>query len=574
MTTSLKTRYARQPTFPGLDALQPAVDLLAQAGSEERGAIFTRREVVEFILDLVGYTANTPLFTRRLLEPAFGHGDFLLVAADRLLLAYRRIYPLAARPVDDLKDCLRAVELHTASFLDTRQKLAGLLLQHGLTLADTEELLGHWLIQGDYLLAPLPFDFTHIVGNPPYVRQELIPAVLLAEYRRQFITLFDRADLYVPFIEKSLEYLAPQGELGFICSDRWMKNRYGGPLRQYVADRFHLKYYVDMVGSAAFHEEVTAYPAIIVIAREQPGATRIVHRPEIKAAALSRLAVALRASRLSRSTTVKEARGIVQGQEPWLLEPADQLALMRRLEADFPALEEVGCKVGIGVATGADRVFIGPFDTLDVEPDRKLPLVMTTDISSGKIKWQGLGVINPFAEDGSLVSLQNYPKLAAYLHHHEGTIRRRNVAQKRPDRWYRTIDRIYPSLVSVPKLLIPDIKGEPHIVYEDGRFYPHHNLYFITSTAWDLQALQAVLMSGIARLFVFSYSTRMRGDYLRYQAQYLRRIRVPAWETVPAPIREELIRATEQGNMAARNEAVFDLYQLSTEERLLLHADS
>jgi hypothetical protein len=34
--------------------------------------------------------------------------------------------------------------------------------------------------------------------------------------------------------------------------------------------------------------------------------------------------------------------------------------MMRRLEADYPTLEETGCKVGIGVATGADQVFIGP----------------------------------------------------------------------------------------------------------------------------------------------------------------------------------------------------------------------
>lgn len=216
----------------------------------------------------------------------------------------------------------------------------------------------------------------------------------------------------IPFIEKSLEHLAPQGELGFICSDRWMKNRYGAPLRQLVAERFHLKYYVDMVDTPAFHEEVTAYPAITVITREQPGATSIVRRPEIDGPTLSRLAHALRAPRLPRSTAVREVRGVVQGQEPWLLESVSQLALVRRLETEFPTLEEVGCKVCIGVATGADKVFIGPLETLDVEPDRKLPLVMTKDICSGRVVWQGLGVINPFVEDGSLVPLQRYPKLA------------------------------------------------------------------------------------------------------------------------------------------------------------------
>jgi len=61
------------------------------------------------------------------------------------------------------------------------------------------------------------------------------------------------------------------------------------------------------------------------------------------------------------------------------------------------------------VATGADKAFIGPYDALNVEEDRKLPLVMTADIASGAVCWQGLGVINPFENDGSLVSLDQHP---------------------------------------------------------------------------------------------------------------------------------------------------------------------
>ena len=34
-----------------------------------------------------------------------------------------------------------------------------------------------------------------VVGNPPYVRQELIPAPLLAEYRSRYPTLYDRATI-------------------------------------------------------------------------------------------------------------------------------------------------------------------------------------------------------------------------------------------------------------------------------------------------------------------------------------------------------------------------------------------
>jgi hypothetical protein len=558
-----------QPSLPGLCQVEDALERLARAGVEERGAIFTRQEVVEFILDLVGYTADVPLHHMKLLEPSFGHGDFLLPAVHRLLTSYwthGRRRP--AVDVDELRDCIRAVELHAVSFDETRLALSSLLVDYGIKKIDADELAACWLIQGDFLLTDLPWSFTHVIGNPPYVRQEMIPDALIMEYRSRFETIYDRADIYIPFIEKSLKHLAPGGILGFICADRWMKNRYGGPLRRMIADHFHLKCYIDMFDTPAFHSDVIAYPAITVLAHERPGPTRIAHRPVIEQAVLSQLAATLRGtSPVKDDQAVKEVADVALNAEPWILESFDQLAVVRRLERDFPTIEDAGCKVGIGVATGADRAFIGVFDELDVEPDRKLPLAMTGDIITGEAAWRGLGIINPFADDGRLVNLGQYPKLARYLEARKEQICRRHIALKHPEKWYRTIDRIYPGLAAQPKLLIPDIKGDALIVYEAGRLYPHHNLYYIVSDEWDLKALRAVLRSGIARLFVSTYSTKMRGGYLRYQAQYLRRIRLPRWQHVPDAIKDALIEAATADDRQACNRAVFRLYSLSDRER-------
>lgn len=560
----------RQASFPGMCPVEDALKGLAAAGIEERGAIFTRREVVEFILDLLRYTPDKALYKCRLLEPSFGEGDFLLIVIERLLASWQR-HAGDHSAFETLKDSIKAVELHQNSFDATREKVVGQLREAGISAHDARRLADRWLVCGDFLLTPLSGPFEYVVGNPPYVRQELIPDALIAAYRERYQTIFDRADLYIPFIERSLRLLSDDGALGFICADRWMKNRYGRQLRQLVAGRFHLKVYVDMVDTPAFHADVIAYPAITIIANEKPGKTRIARRPEITHKALRSLARQLLAKDTpAPGAAVKELAGVASGSEPWILESFDQLALVRRLEREFPLIEEAECKVGIGVATGADKAFIGPFDELDVEPDRKLPLVMTRDILSGEVNWRGLGIINPFADEGGLVDLRSYPRLRAYLEARRDQIDKRHVAQKAPANWYRTIDRIYPALAKKPKLLIPDIKGEAHIVYEDGKLYPHHNLYFITSDEWDLKALQAVLRSGIAKLFVSIYSTQMRGGYLRFQAQYLRRIRLPRWQDVPDAIKSALIETAERGDATACNEAAFKLYGLSRDERAAL----
>jgi len=544
--------------------------LASQGNVEARGAVFARREVVDFILDLAGYTPDQPLHQMRLLEPSFGGGDFLLSAVERLLAAWR-FHGAGGSAFEALKDAIRAVELHRDTFQSTRYALVEYLTTSGVSGSVADRLADVWLVQGDFLLAPLVGQFDFVVGNPPYVRQELIPEALLREYRARYATIYDRADLYIPFIEHSLCLLGPNGVLGFICADRWMKNRYGAPLRKLVADQYRLKVYVDMTGSDAFHQEVASYPAITVISREASGPTRIAHCPEINAASLARLAVLLDVSTpLAVGGEVHEMHDVASGESPWLIESSDQLALLRRLEKQFPLLEETGCKVGIGVATGLDKVFIGDFAALDVEPECKLPLATTRDIQSGEVQWRGQGVINPFGNGNALVDLAAYPRLRRYLEQHKTQIARRHCAQKNPAGWYRTIDRITPALRSQPKLLIPDIKGEAHIVYEAGELYPHHNLYFVTSDTWDLRALQAVLLSSLSRLFVAIYSTKMRGGFLRFQAQYLRRIRLPHWRDVPDALREELRDAAIRRDIKACNRAVFTLYGLTTEERAAL----
>lgn len=560
----------RQASFPDLCPITAAVEALSDAGSaDQRGAVFTRPEVVDFILDLTGYTADRALWDMRLLEPCFGAGDFLLPAIDRLLAAWRT--HAAEHAPESLADCIRGVELHRETYDRTFAQVAARLADAGIDPGAAAWLAERWLVRGDYLLATLPGHFDVVVGNPPYVRTELIPDVLMAEYRARYTTIYDRADLYIPFIERSLRGLAPSGALGFICADRWMKNRYGGPLRALVADQFHLKVSVDMTDTPAFHADVIAYPAVTVITRDKSGPTRVARRPSIDRAALAALASDLTAARLPEGqSAVREIVGVTSGDEPWILEGSTQMALVRRLEAAFPLLEDAGCRVGIGVATGADGAYIGLLDELDVEATRKLPLVMTGDIATGMVRWRGYGVINPFRDDGGLVDLAAYPRLRRHLEDRRAEIAARHCARKAPASWYRTIDRITPSLAGKPKLLIPDIKGEPHIVYECGRFYPHHNLYYVTADAWDLHALQAVLLSGIARLFVATYSTRMRGGYLRFQAQYLRRIRLPLWHAVSPTLQEELRRAALAQDVAACNRAVFRLYGLSADERAAL----
>lgn len=556
----------------GLDWRAPditeALRLMAEEGETERGAVFTRPEVVAAILDLSGYTVDRPLHRQRLLEPAFGDGDFLLAAIDRLLHTYAATVPDWRNAHADLASAIRAVELHRDSHDRTARHVRERLQKAGLCVADASALCAEWLICDDFLLCALDGEFDVIVGNPPYVRQERIPAALLGEYRSRYRTLYDRADLYIPFFERSLDLLAPQGVLGFICTNRWLKNKYGGPLRRKVGEGFRLTHFIDMQGIDAFHSEVITYPAITVMRRgaasdAQP--TRVAAGAALQTRDLSSIAAALQSTQPAAGWVDEIALGSI-GDAPWLLDDLPRLQLLRRLEEALPTLEQAGCKVGIGVATGCDRVFIADYDALPVEPERKLPLVMSRDLVGGQLRWQGKGVLNPFEADGRLAALSDYPRFARYLETHRAAVAGRHIAARSGEGWYRTIDRIYPELQQQPKLLVPDIKGEAAFVYDEGNYYPHHNLYYLVAEHWDLRALQAVLRSSLSLMVVATYCTRMAGGFLRFQAQYLRRICLPHWCDVTDTQRAALAALAETRDQRQLDDAVFALYGLTGAE--------
>lgn len=118
---------------------------------------------------------------------------------------------------------------------------------------------------------------------------------------------------------------------------------------------------------------------------------------------------------------------------------------------------------------------------------------------------------------------------------------------------------------SVPwtKLLIPDIAGANEVAFDRGEFYPHHNLYFVIGDGWDLEVLGGLLSSRMALFFVWSYAVKMRGGYLRFQAQYLRRIRVPEPGSIPGKLQNGLRDAFRSRDFAAIDELACASYGLS-----------
>jgi hypothetical protein len=547
----------------GLDpVLSPdAYDYGVRSDGETHGVVLTKPHVVDLILDLAGYLSNRNLTQLRVLEPACGHGAFLLPAVERLLKSSKHFKV----PIEDLNNAILAFDIDQDHVKESRQKVSDLLITYGSSHSQAVRLASEWIRKGDFLLGEDPGRFDVVVGNPPYIRIEQLSAELQAEYRSRYFTLYDRADLYVAFIERSLRLLSPKGILSFICADRWTLNKYGAPLRGFINHAFHVNTYIDLHLASPFESEVIAYPSIFVMGREKTAAKTLVAR--------------------MRTCSEEECRGLgtvsrtggdapdgvsmsfydswFKGDEPWVMSSPDQLSVLRELESRFPLIEEdPETYIRIGVATGNDKIFIVP-KNVDIESDRLVPLVMREDLIDGKVVNSGRFIINAFGPDKGVIDLNDYPRLQKYFEGHESALRKRHVAKKSDRNWFRTIDRVYPEMVKRPKLLIPDIAGSNEAIFESGQFLPHHNLYYIFSNSWDLEVLGGLLSSRVALFFVWSYAVKMRGGYLRFQAQYLRRIRVPLMTAIPDKLRNEIRSAFQKRDFQKLDRLAMRAYGLT-----------
>ena len=99
---------------------------------------------------------------------------------------------------------------------------------------------------------------------------------IATEYRRRWSTTASRGDIYVGFFERGLALLKPGGKLGFICADRWMRNAYGAKLRAHVSERCAVETIWQMHDVDAFVTDVSAYPAITVLANRPQGEVSVI----------------------------------------------------------------------------------------------------------------------------------------------------------------------------------------------------------------------------------------------------------------------------------------------------------
>ncbi len=191
--------------------------------------------------------------------------------------------------------------------------------------------------------------FDVVLGNPPYVRMELLKAFKpYLEARYEVVS--DRADLYAYFYERGLRLLKPGGRLGYISSSTFFKTGSGRPLREYLLREERIESVVDF-GDLQLFEGVTTYPAVVTLKRGPAPAGHELRFWKVEALPESSFRAAWEAAAGPYPQSAL-------GSGSWELENPALRALRDKIRSGKETLKEVYGSPLYGIKTGLNAAFV------------------------------------------------------------------------------------------------------------------------------------------------------------------------------------------------------------------------
>lgn len=191
--------------------------------------------------------------------------------------------------------------------------------------------------------------FDIIIANPPYISHDKIT---LKSHLKLAYTAFEPfADLYCYFLEFAAKVLSPNGLVCFITSNSYLRADYGKPLRGLLASRCVLHSLINIEDSQMFDSAIVNTAVIIA---------------EVKSNVNVKSLCSVVNKAFDPNSTFEQF--VIQNrymyeqsdfsERPWTLQPPKVKRLCSKIEKSGKTLEQLGAKIRLGLATGANEAFV------------------------------------------------------------------------------------------------------------------------------------------------------------------------------------------------------------------------
>jgi type I restriction-modification system DNA methylase subunit len=366
--------------------------------------------------------------------------------------------------------------------------------------------------------------FDVVIGNPPYVRAELLGEYL--NHFKQYYSVFNSAsDLFAYFYELGSNLINKKGVMGYI-SNTFDKTTAGKILREYLTSQITFEKYIDFTEVQVF-EGATTYPVIITLNKQKPTDTSKFSYIKIQKIIQSSVID------IEFHNSVNVEQDTLESNS-WAFLPVEKVKVFQKIR-QFPTLREQFGKCYYGVKTALNEAFLVNedwnvsdhvkyiFEGKEMkkwntpEPKQKLLLF--------KSKWTKFIYGSDIGEEEAIEKLKTeFPELMEHL------LQFKEKAKKRYDKgdfWWELRNCAYYDLFDKPKIIFPNLQNQNKFCLDSKGVFINAPAVFLPI---ESKTLLCVLNSKIVWEFLKSICVVRSGSYIEVKPQYFEQIPIPEFK--------------------------------------------
>lgn len=511
--------------------------LIGNGGHDERrarGAHYTPASLVDYMVTralgqlCTGGTGRGPI---RVLDPSCGCGAFL-VAILRHIQTYGGGGPSIVLHGSDLD--MRAVALAGLSLAlaalaprtNRRSGLASRTIRNRKLEVQDFLAMDAWQNQ----------EFDLIIGGPPFVRVEQMHRTCperVREYRKAYVTAQDgQFDLYMPFIEKSVNLLRPGGCLAFSVSNGFLRNKSGARLRRFLNDHCAVEEIIEFEDDSIYPDASVQIAILLARKTDTRIRTRYAFIPKKRPVREQLERLCRPECRSVSGSKVLRVHLASESSDAWSLHSSQDEAFLRHMDRIGTAFGQLPVHVSLGLCTGADDVFLLKADgrptngiatmmtrrgrRLELESTAVKPIRRTRQSAVSFSEAQEHVCVFPYDTKGRVLGEEAFRKSCPMAYHYLFAHKQKLLSRRLcPDQmWYALRKVDVASHFGKAKIFAPTVCSARGFLLDTNGRLCHHSLLTITplDLAIDPHYLLGLLNSDILWRYISLRTGRMGSE--------------------------------------------------------------
>jgi hypothetical protein len=357
--------------------------------------------------------------------------------------------------------------------------------------------------------------FDVVIGNPPYVRQELL-GDMKPYFENHYKSYAGTADLFTYFYEKGVQLINPSGLLSFITND-YNKTKSSTTLRKFLKENTEFIAFDDFSEVDVF-QGTTTYPVILTLSFQKKDTFKYCKYVQNDVANIQ----------LAFNENAIEVKQASLDDNNWTFKSETGDNLFQKI-TDFPTIKSLRGKCFFGVKTGLNEAFI-TFENYELGEhvkqlyegkDLKKWSIPKSEkkliIFKSKFTKGAFGELN--AEIEALQKIQSkYPVLIQHLLAHEVKAKKRF---DKGDFWWELRNCAYYNLFENPKIVFPNLQNNNKFSFDESGAYINAPAVILPTND---KALLAILNSKLIWYFLNQICVVRSGGYIEVKPQYFEQI--------------------------------------------------